>query len=81
MTNTGNLRVRELIADVRERLNELERLYDIDQVVSCSEAAAFLNVAATTISRYIAVGKLHKIKRGGRIGISISELTMIKKKS
>lgn len=81
MTNTGNLRVRELIADVRERLNELERLCDIDQVVSCSEAAAFLNVAATTISRYIAVGKLHKIKRGSRIGISISELTMIKKKS
>ena len=79
MTQTGNLRVRALIADVRSRLDELEELCDLDQIISCSEAAGYLGITNSTVSRYIAAGRLHKITRGGRTGLSMSEVEKLKK--
>lgn len=80
MTQAINIRVRTLIAETRARLDELEMLCDTDQVISCGEAAAYLGVANATISRYIQAGRLHKIKRGARTGISMSEVEKLKKK-
>ncbi len=79
MTQTGNLRVRALIADVRSRLDELEALCDLDQIISCSEAAGYLGITNSTVSRHIAAGRLHKITRGGRTGLSMSEVEKLKK--
>lgn len=80
MTQAINIRVRTLIAETRARLDELEMLCDTDQVMSCSEAAEYLGVANGTISRYIQAGRLHKIKRGARTGISMSEVEKLKRK-
>lgn len=80
MNENGNLRVRELLCNARAALDELERLCDQEQVCSCEEAALYLGVTRSTISRYIALGKLHKIKRGTRIGIASSELYRLKKR-
>lgn len=79
MTNAGNMRVKTLIAETRARLDELERLVDYDQVISCTEAAKQLGITRGTVSRYIAAGKLHKIQRGDRVGLSISEVERLKK--
>lgn len=79
MTENGNLRVRELVTNIRAELAELEQMLDVDQTLSCTEAARYLGVAKGTISRYISIGKLRKIKRGGRVGISLSELARMKR--
>ncbi len=79
MTYAGNMRVKTLIAETRARLDELERLVDYDQVISCTEAAKYLGITRGTISRYISAGKLHKIQRGERVGLSMSEVERLKK--
>lgn len=79
MTNAGNMRVKTLIAETRARLDELERLVDYDQIISCTEAAKYLGITRGTISRYISAGKLHKIQRGERVGLSMSEVERLKK--
>lgn len=79
MTYAGNMRVKTLIAETRARLDELERLVDYDQIISCTEAAKYLGITRGTISRYISAGKLHKIQRGERVGLSMSEVERLKK--
>lgn len=79
MTYAGNMRVKTLIAETRARLDELEKLVDYDQIISCTEAAKYLGITRGTISRYISAGKLHKIQRGERVGLSMSEVERLKK--
>lgn len=79
MTYAGNMRVKTLIAETRARLDELEKLLDYDQIISCTEAAKYLGITRGTISRYISAGKLHKIQRGERVGLSMSEVERLKK--
>lgn len=80
MNENSNMRVRELLCSARAALDELERLCDQEEVCSCAEAARYLGVTGATISRYISLGKLHKIKRGLRVGISSSELYRFKRR-
>lgn len=79
MAGSENLYAAQLISKLEETLCELKRVYSIEQVMSCTEAAMYLGVTNSTISRYLALGKLHKVKRGVRVGILASELARLKK--
>lgn len=72
---TNNRRMRELIVSIREQLDELTFLAGLGKgVVSCSEAARYLGVAQSTISRMVRDGRLHKVTNKFRTGIEMDEL-------
>jgi len=78
VTNTGAY---ALINSIRSQLNELERVLDVGGLCSSSEAADILGVCPTTICTYLRQGKLHKVKKGNKTGIPLSDLLTIKKPS
>lgn len=56
------------------RFNDLREAELKDRVVSIQEAAAITGRTRQTISRKIREGQLHKVARGGKVGILLSEL-------
>ena len=61
-------------------VNELRRYNDLnegssDRLLSVSEAAEVIGVRRQTVSRYLRQGRLHKVSRGGKSGILLSEAT------
>jgi len=75
-----SLQDRALLSDL---VYELRRFNDnsersSDKVLSCSEAAAVTGRTRQTVSKWIRDGRLHKVTRGCRTGILLSELNRIK---
>ena len=76
-----SLQDRALLSDL---VNELRRLNDKtekstqDRLVSCSEAAVIIGRTRQTVSKWIRDGRLHKVVRGCRSGILLSELNQTK---
>lgn len=62
-----------LITELK-RLNDREEETKRDIVLTVQQAAAMLGCSRQTISRKIREGRLHKVERGGVIGILQSEL-------
>lgn len=73
-------RVNALIANIREELDELERIMRVRSLCSNREAAEILQCTPATICNYLKQGKLHKEKQGAQTGIPLeSILAMLKK--
>ena len=77
---------RSLIMELTESNNRLARVLEERQarkddtiLYTCSQAAAYLGRDASTISRMIRDGRLHKVYEGGLSGIRKSELDKYKR--
>lgn len=67
----------DIIAEIIDDLREIQQRYEADcygKILSCKEAAAYINKTPQTISAYIAQGRLHKTSDGVKVGILLSEL-------
>lgn len=63
------------VSKLIENLRRLEAVMNNDmRVMTCGEAAFLLNKSANTITRYIAVGKLHKASGNGVNGVPAREV-------
>ena len=72
---------RLLIADLTAQLrryNDLTEENREDKLLGCQEAAQHLGVTRQTISQMLRDHRLHKVMRGGRQGILLSELNKTK---
>lgn len=65
---------RKLLRDLTEQLRRRNELDSVDHLLSCRQAANELGVTRQTISAMIRQGRLHKVERGGRTGILLSEI-------
>lgn len=75
-TYEDRLLIANLTAELK-RMNDRAEKGDNqpDLVLSIQQAAALIGRSRQTISRKIREGKLHKVEKGGVIGILQSELT------
>ena len=75
---------RFLIAGLTESNNRLaaaiegNRREAPDILFTCKQAAIYLEMSSSTISRMLADGRLHKVNENGLIGIRKSELDKFK---
>lgn len=70
------------LIELTERVSNIEMMEEgssPEEVLSCTEAAALLGRSRQWISNMLRCGKLHKIVRGPRTGILLTELKGIKK--
>lgn len=66
------------LTDAITALQRLEQVMnDEKRVVTCSEAAYILDVAPSTISKWIRTGKLHKCVGNGVYGVRLKDVYMI----
>ena len=63
----------DLVTELRRYNDNTERCKS-DRVLSCSEAAEVIGRTRQTVSRMVRDGRLHKVTRGCRTGILLSEL-------
>lgn len=61
------------MADLREMRDRYEKDCT-DEVLSCKAAARYIGRSPGTISRYLAEGKLKKVRINGEVGIRRPEL-------
>lgn len=73
METTINDQDRQLMAELLTELRKYNARSEV--VLSVQQAAKIIGRSRQTISRKIREGKLHKVERGGVIGILESELT------
>lgn len=75
-TNEDRLLIANLTAELK-RMNDRadEMAGQSDPVLSVKQAAAIIGKSRQTVSRMIRQKRLHKVERGGQIGILKSELT------
>lgn len=72
----------EIIAEIMADIKELQDRYEKDcsnEILSCKAAAAYIGRTPSTVSLYIAQGKLHKVSDGVTVGIAKSELKKFRK--
>ncbi len=72
----------EIMAEIMADLREMQERYErdcADAVLSCKAAARYIGRSPGTVSRYIAEGRLKKVRSGGEVGIRRSELDLLLK--
>lgn len=75
-TNEDRLLIAALTSELKRLNDRRERdSAEPDLVLSIQEAARYSGRTRQTISRKIREKKLHKVERGGVIGVLLSELT------
>ena len=81
-TNEDRLLIANLTAELKRMNDRAERDNGKpDLVLFIQQVAAMTGRSRQTICRKVREGKLHKVERGGVIGILMSELEQIRKSS
>ena len=74
-TNEDRLLIANLTAELKRMNDRADKMAgQSDLVLSVQQAASLIGRSRQTISRKIREGKLHKVERGGVVGILQSEL-------
>jgi len=71
--------IANLTAELK-RLNDREERTKPEHVLSIQQVAALTGRTRQTVSLWVRQGRLHKVERGGLIGILESEVEAIKKR-